>query len=46
MFGLKSQLTDVGVGNGSAQLMVMLATIESPLDIAAKWHGVNVIEQV
>jgi hypothetical protein len=46
LFGLKAQLAEIGVGNGSAQLMIILAAVESPLDIAAKRCGVNVIEKV
>ena len=46
MFGLKPQFPEVGIGDSTAQLVVILTTVERPLDIAPKWRRVNVIEQI
>jgi hypothetical protein len=36
VFRFETQFSEVGVGDGSAQLMVILAAIEGLLDVAAK----------
>src|SRR5262245_56757295 len=46
MLRLESQLAEVGVRDGSAQLMVTLAPVESLLDMAPERRRVNVSKQV
>jgi hypothetical protein len=46
MFGLKTQFPEVCIGDSSAQLVVILTTVERPLDIATQWRRVNVIEKI
>ena len=46
MFGFEAQPPEVGVGNGSAQLMVILNAVESALNVLAKGRRIDVIEQI
>ena len=46
MLCLESQLAEVGVRDGSAQLMVTLASVESLLDMTPEGRRVNVVKQV
>src|SRR5262245_53320106 len=46
LFCLEPQLAEVGVRDGSAQLMVTLAPVERLLDIAPERRRVNVVQQV
>ena len=46
IFGLEAQLSEIGIGNGAAELVVAFATIESLLDVAPQWRGVDVSQQI
>lgn len=38
IFGLEAQLAEIGIGDGSAELMVALAAVERLLDVASQWR--------
>ena len=46
VFSFEAQFPEVGVGDGSAQLVVILATIERLLDVAAKQWGINIVKEI
>jgi hypothetical protein len=44
IFGLKTSFPLIGIRDGSASLVVALAAVHRPLDIAAKGRRIEVIE--
>ena len=46
MFGFEMELAKVGIGDSSAQLVVILSTIQCPLNVFTKWWVINVIKKI
>ena len=46
ILGFEAQLAEIGIAHRPPQVVKILATIDSPLDIAAQRGGINVVQQI
>ena len=46
VFGLEPEFAEVGIGDGAAELVVILAAIQRALDVLTQGRGIDVVQQI